>query len=108
MTTVYIDRDNKVVLRLEVDGIPVASGIVTKVVFWIPGDVTVDGNAITLDSSVDPAITLTDSNTVVELDLGGLDLKRGSAKCYLTAYDAINTDGIAWDTIIISFDTWKP
>lgn len=108
MTTVYIDRDNKVTLRLEVDGSTVSSGTVTKVVFWIPGTVTIDGNPITLDSSVNPQIAILESGTIVQLDLGGLDLKRGSAKCYLTVYDAINTDGIAWDTITLKFLNWKP
>jgi hypothetical protein len=108
MSRVYLGRDNKIVLQLLVDGATVGSGTITRASFWIPETATVSGSAMTLDTETHSEIALSEGGSVVEISLGHLPLKPGSATCYLTAYDATNTNGIAWATITVSIKPWRP
>ena len=108
MFNIYLNRDNKVSLRLVLNDATIGDDIVTKAQLLIPGDHTVSGNDILIDSSVDSEISLASNATVVNIDIGGLSLKTGLANCYLTIYDASNTDGIAWAQVPIRVLTWKP
>lgn len=108
MSTIYLKRDNKIKLRLQADGMTVPPGQVSKVVFFIPGDLTTDGEDIILDSALNNEVALRDSKTVVEITAGFLDLKRGSGTCYLTIYDVAHPNGLAWDTVQLVISDWQP
>lgn len=51
-------------------------------------------------------VALTDNATKISLDLGSSGIQAGSYYCYLTIYDAVNTDGIAWDRLILRVNKW--
>jgi len=103
--TIYLDRDNKVTLELKQNGSMVAENSVTKAALWLPGNAFSDGNAKSFDTD-GQYMELADNATKVRLDLGEADINKGTYRCYLTVYDAVNTNGIAWDVLIIAFTEW--
>jgi len=103
--TVYLNRDNTVTLSLTQDGVAPNQNVITKAALWVPGSAFSDGIAQVLDTT-GSNVTLTDSATKVELSLGSTQIQKGTHYCYLTIYDAVNTNGIAWDTLIIQVSDW--
>lgn len=103
--TVFLDRDNKITLKLLQDGAPITEDLVTKAVLWVPGTAFSSGLPQVVDSD-GPNITLTDGATKVTLELGSLDVKQGAHSCYLTVYDAAHPNGIAWDRISLRVRNW--
>jgi len=108
MATLYIGRDNTVVLTLQKSGATVAASVVTRAQFWLPGEAAVDGNPVVYDTATDNDISLTNVATKVEITAGNRQLKAGRYLGYLTIYDAVNTDGIAWATVPVSINGWNP
>lgn len=104
MATVFLDRDNTVTLSLTQDGQAPAANVITRAALWVPGSAFADDLPRVFDAA--PEVTLTDNATKVSLALGDTAIKTGGHFCYLTIYDAVNTDGIAWDTIIIRVKEW--
>jgi len=103
--TVYLDRDNEVTLVLTQDGKQPNQNVITKAALWVSGSAFKDGLARVFDTT-GSNVTLIDSATKVLLSLGSVDMKEGGHRAYLTIYDAINTSGIAWDTIILQVSEW--
>ena len=104
MATVYLDRDNTITLSLTQDGAAPNANVITKASLWIPGTAFSDGLPVVVDAA--PEVTLTDNATKVNLALGTLNINKGSHYCYLTIYDAVNVNGIAWDTLILQVSDW--
>lgn len=108
MSTVYLDRDNKIRLKLEADGSVVGEDRVTRAQFWFPAGATDDDNEKLLDTQSDSEITLTNNATVVEVSAGQLGLKNGRYQCYLTIFDVSNPNGLAWDKVVVRVTQWQP
>lgn len=103
--TVYLDRDNDITLRLTQDGGGVSENVITKVSLWIPGTAFSGGGPQVVDSN-SSYITLTDNATSATLSLGSLAIRQGTHSCYLTVYDAVNLNGLAWDRISLRVRDW--
>ena len=104
--TVYLQRDNTIVLELRQNGSPIEENILTNASLWIPSNAFNDGVSKTLDIN-SGNLSLIDNETKISLKLGLLDMKVGQYKCYLTVFDALNTNGIAWDTINLNVRSWR-
>lgn len=105
MATIYLDRDNKVTLALTQDGVPPNQNAITKAVLWVSGSAFADGLPRVFDTT-GSNVTLIDSATKIELSLGPVDMKEGGHKAHLTIYDAVNANGIAWDSLILQVRDW--
>ena len=103
--TVYLDRDNAITLELKQDGSYVTENSVILAALWIPASAFNDANPRTLDTEGE-SMELIENGTKVKLDLGSSNLIPGIHRCYLTVYDAVNINGIAWDTLTIRVRDW--
>ena len=103
--TVYLQRDNAIILELRQNGLPVEENILTKASLWIPASAFSDANSQALDTD-GGSMELIENGTKVKLELGAYNLMPGLHRCYLTVYDAVNTNGIAWDTLTIRVRDW--
>ena len=103
--TVYLQRDNAIVLELRQNGLPIEENILTKASLWIPASAFSDANSQALDTDGE-SMELIENRTKVKLELGPSNLIPGLHRCYLTVYDAVNTNGIAWDTLMIRVRDW--
>jgi len=101
MSVIYLGRDNAIEWALLADGQPVTAGSITRVVLWLPADASVNAVEVTLDSLTDPDITLIESATKVRIEAGGRALKPGAYTGYLTVYDAVSPDGLAWGSMLV-------
>lgn len=103
MTTLYahIGRANRQRLALLQDGQAVAGGAVTRAVLRF-GPYCLD-----TDEAGDP-VALVDGATVVEAQLGLTPgITQGAHRGKLTIYDNLNTEGIAWQDVIVVVDRWN-
>ena len=103
--TVYLGRDNAVTLNLKQDGAAPAENTITKAALWIPGEAFSDDTPQVFDTD-GSELTLTNNATSVRLDLGSIALSPGTYWAFLTIYDAVHTNGIAWDAVEITVRDW--
>jgi len=95
---VYIGRDNSIDLQLISDGVAVDLAGVTKMHLK-----AADG-AFLVDSAVTPqCFDWTAGDGTVIISLGDQDIPPLSYTCYLIVFDVVNTDGVVWDTVKITF-----
>ena len=96
----YIGRDNVQRLELRQDGELVAENAVTRAQFRF-GPFCID-----TDEVADP-IELTDSATVVEMQLGRVEgASPGLLEGHLTVYDAVHPEGIGWQSFMVLVERW--
>lgn len=98
-------RDNTLRLQLLIDKEVVPTNTVLRAVMRV----RISDEDVILDTSdIDDDITLTDDNTVIEVGAGALgDTPPGSYHTWLTVYDAVSPDGLAWDDIDLRVVEWK-
>lgn len=96
--TVELGTDRTIRWTLLEDGETVPANTVTRVQFKVAG--------LCFDSDTDTEVVLTDSATVVELKLGGLSVRPGFYRGYLTVFDSSSTDGLPWLKTSIRFMPW--
>lgn len=105
---IYLGRDNTLALDLEIDGTLVTADLITRAQFWFPAAAVGSAAALTLDTSSNAEIALANSATRVSIQAGSLDLNVGTHKCFLTVFDADNTNGLAWDSFDVDVASWNP
>lgn len=89
--TVYLGHDNTIDLLLKVGG--VVADIVSST------KVTVEFGSTVISSATSPgAFDWDDGKGMLYLKLGGESIPVGAYDAVLTVYDAVNTDGIRWNT----------
>lgn len=89
--TVYLGHDNTIDLLLKVDG--AVADIVSST------KVTVGFGSTVISSATSPnAFDWDDGSGMLYLKLGGESIPTGSYNAVLKVYDAVNTDGIVWNT----------
>lgn len=98
----YIGRDNVEQFQLLQDGSEVAALAVTRAV--------IKSDVFCVDSDLHPGmIYLEDDNKILSIKPGlfpGL-IPNKSHKCYITIWDALTTNGYAWDQIKIKTKIWN-
>jgi hypothetical protein len=104
---VYLNRDNAIKLGLVADGVPINAATLTRVVAELTDG---NGSVSTFDSATDSNVFdwTTEQAQVSDTETGILIIKLQDASSPPTAgddytlniivYDALNTDGINWDT----------
>ena len=98
--SVWIGRDNRQRLRLLQDGEVVTEDAVAR------AQLRFGNYCIDTDATDDP-IQLVDSATVVEMQLGLVPgLRAGLYRGQLTVFDNEAINGIAWQAVEISVNTW--
>lgn len=109
MSTIYLERDNKLRYRLEADGSTVPDNSVTRAKFALPG-IASPGGAVEVFDTDDPGgeATLTDSSTVLQIDAGERNLNTGTYTAYITVYDSASPDGLAWASVPVTIKEWLP
>lgn len=105
MSTIYLDRNNSITRRLQVDGATVAAGTLTRAIFLMHGAAK-DGGDIKFDTSTDTDISLTENATTVVIKGGLRDIKPGRYHCLLTCFDSASPEGLAWDQISVTVREW--
>jgi hypothetical protein len=97
----YIGRDNEERLELLQDGSTVAASAVTRAVLR--------SSAFCIDTDEDPDIIYFDEDNTVLCIKPGLipDLTaRVRHTCKITIWDALTTNGYAWDSVELRSATW--
>lgn len=107
MSTIYLERDNKLRYRLEANGETVTANSVTRAKFTLPAHASTAGTVEVFDTN-DSDASLTDNATVLQVDAGERDLQVGTYTGYITVYDSANPDGLAWATVQVEVKTWLP
>jgi len=98
----YIGRDNEERLGLLQDGSSVVASSVTRAILR--------AEAFCLDTDEDATLLYFDSdNTVLCIKAGLIPHIVDGEKhtCLITLYDALTTNGYAWDTVIIRTVAWN-
>lgn len=108
MSTYYLDRNNAIELTLQQNGATVTANTVTRALLWLPASASVAGTEVTFDSTADADTTLIESATKVQIKGGARALNPGRYTAYLTLFDAVNTDGLAWTTVPLKVEQWRP
>jgi|SRR6056297_2527987 len=99
--TAYIGRDNEERLGLLQDGSSVVASSVTRAIMR--------AEAFCLDTDEDPTLLYFDSDNTVLCIKAGLipDIAAGEKHtCLITLYDALTTNGYAWDNVKIKVRAW--
>ena len=103
MTTIYLNRDNKIRLRLQYDdGSTVEQNTITRAVLRLTGG----PDDIVFDTQGDVDATLTDSATVLQVAGGSRSIPARNYTGLLTLYDADSQNGLAWDRISVKAKPW--
>lgn len=112
MSTVYINRDNKLIWELKQDGSTVPENAITDAILYIPEKLTTKSDGIYLGTEEDASddvyegLTLIENATKIEAHFTSAPLKSGSETCFLTLYDDDHPNGIAWDDIRLNIKDW--
>jgi hypothetical protein len=110
----YIGRDNEERLELLQDGSTVAVSAVTRAVLQSSGGILrttkVATDPICIDSDTDPDLIYFDEDNTVLCIKPGLipDLVNDEQHtCKITIWDALTTNGYAWDRVKLRSATWN-
>lgn len=107
---IYIDRDNTVKIELLLNNRKLGRGGGNQVISSITRAVVyIEEDNVTLDSDIDPELSLTDQETAILITYGEkLNLTPGTYSCKLTCYDINHPNGVAWASFRLRIEQWTP
>lgn len=105
LPTVHSLYDDNFILVIEQDGVEVTPNVITRTVFWIPGDAFTDKIARAVDTN-GPALIFNSTHTRVTVNINSIGIIPGMYTGKFVVFDAVNIQGLPWGQIKFRLANW--